>query len=946
MKRKIIILLMITVLTTSALMSFAEESSADLLFKYGFIAGDNGDLMVDQNLTRAQACVLLSEMYGKKKAASSFVYIKNFSDVDSKDWYAPYVTYAKTSGWVSGYPDGTFKPNASVSRQEWSAMLMNALGYTYEWSNVILDMNTLGINFTAANSAALKRGEAFNGMWQALLTPAKNDVLALGLKLNKIPEDVIASLGGNTSTDSTTANSGDFEIKSYKAIGLTELEFTFSKALDNKMNMDLSHVELKQDSNFFLKPLKIVLSQDMMSLNIVTNIPIIQNRALEITFKDIDAKDGSKMTEKKLSNIQFADTTLPQLRSAEIIGDYYIKVTFNEPVQSDEDQYPNIDTDSEPELYSTDFVVNGGQISVYDAKLSNNNKTAIIQCGSKLTEPVKIKAQNTIKDYAGFNLYVTELTAELNKDTVGPKVVSYRVNSPTQVVLVWDEDLKLINGLYAAYYHTNATSSIDQNLTKDQLNGNEMTLNFSKKPLNAGSNNVIVLSGAVSDYAGNKNVTETVTVMLPPDNTKPTVVGEPDIIDDHTVVVYFSEALKNTTGELNLFSNYVFKDQDGNEVRLSSAVYDAKAYTITIRTIDKLMGNYTLAFKNFKDYSDNVLEDSGHKFSVQDMTVPSPAKWFAKVFFTSSSEQDVLLFFDEAMNMSGKYSVLDRNNYSINGIKLSSLPANSVSIKKIDDMTVQFTIARSNYGGINIAVDGNTSADAVDMTINRVADISGNITESNENYVDLREKANITVEEFRYIGNNQCEIVLSDKVDVVDVADFEITKNNGYYAITSHTLSTDEKNRTVITAILSYPIDNIYGFLLKTVGQNTKTSFGETFSSISSYKQMTEYIVSGIKKVFINGQSVDDAYYTKGTGIVTIEFTKPLNGNTISSLTFDIPGVTIDKIVTNYSALQLYINVLDQDKISQYMSIIQKYPLVDNEGLKIENISTRIEYIN
>lgn len=41
-----------------------------------------------------------------------------FSDVNVSAWYGPYVMYAKKTGTVEGYPDGSFKPDAPVNRAE------------------------------------------------------------------------------------------------------------------------------------------------------------------------------------------------------------------------------------------------------------------------------------------------------------------------------------------------------------------------------------------------------------------------------------------------------------------------------------------------------------------------------------------------------------------------------------------------------------------------------------------------------------------------------------------------------------------------------------------------------------------------------------------------------------------------------------------------------------
>ena len=46
-----------------------------------------------------------------------------FKDVPAGKWYTNAVTWCASKGIVSGYPDGTFKPDASIKRQEMATIL-------------------------------------------------------------------------------------------------------------------------------------------------------------------------------------------------------------------------------------------------------------------------------------------------------------------------------------------------------------------------------------------------------------------------------------------------------------------------------------------------------------------------------------------------------------------------------------------------------------------------------------------------------------------------------------------------------------------------------------------------------------------------------------------------------------------------------------------------------
>jgi hypothetical protein len=51
-----------------------------------------------------------------------------FSDVSARFWGYNIITSLATRGIVAGYPDGTFKPNAAITRAEFATMLVKALG--------------------------------------------------------------------------------------------------------------------------------------------------------------------------------------------------------------------------------------------------------------------------------------------------------------------------------------------------------------------------------------------------------------------------------------------------------------------------------------------------------------------------------------------------------------------------------------------------------------------------------------------------------------------------------------------------------------------------------------------------------------------------------------------------------------------------------------------------
>jgi hypothetical protein len=90
------------------------------LTKAGIIDGYPDDTFKpDGNITRAELVKILNQvfLFNEKQETSMF------SDVTENDWFYEYIVAAQEAGYVDGYPDGTFKPNGLITRQEFCKML-------------------------------------------------------------------------------------------------------------------------------------------------------------------------------------------------------------------------------------------------------------------------------------------------------------------------------------------------------------------------------------------------------------------------------------------------------------------------------------------------------------------------------------------------------------------------------------------------------------------------------------------------------------------------------------------------------------------------------------------------------------------------------------------------------------------------------------------------------
>ena len=93
----------------------------------GIIGGyPDGTFKPQNTVNRAELLKIL--VGGKGVTPTIEEYHDCFPDV-AKEWFAPFVCYAKEQGWVGGYPDGSFRPSATVNKVEAIKMIVNSQGY-------------------------------------------------------------------------------------------------------------------------------------------------------------------------------------------------------------------------------------------------------------------------------------------------------------------------------------------------------------------------------------------------------------------------------------------------------------------------------------------------------------------------------------------------------------------------------------------------------------------------------------------------------------------------------------------------------------------------------------------------------------------------------------------------------------------------------------------------
>ena len=195
MKRIVSLILALSMVLSMFTMSFAGSSLKDVegtkyqaaveaLIELGVVSGyPDGTYLPNNVVTRAELAKLLVVAYGLEPAAEASKGVTPFADVNAvaNHWASGYINVSADYKFVNGYPDGSFKGDATVTYAEAITMCLRVLGYANEidakgtWpTNYIAKAQDLklmkDIEFKSYNDGA-KRGDIALLIWNMLRTP-------------------------------------------------------------------------------------------------------------------------------------------------------------------------------------------------------------------------------------------------------------------------------------------------------------------------------------------------------------------------------------------------------------------------------------------------------------------------------------------------------------------------------------------------------------------------------------------------------------------------------------------------------------------------------------------------------------------------------------------------------------------------------------------------------
>lgn len=108
----------------------ANTPDVDILVELGLLKGDeNGDLRLEDQVTRAEFTTLILRLLGQEEIAKTAAGSSSYIDVPDEHWAKAYIQFASDLHLIQGVGNQLFEPDRAVNRNEAIKIVVCALGY-------------------------------------------------------------------------------------------------------------------------------------------------------------------------------------------------------------------------------------------------------------------------------------------------------------------------------------------------------------------------------------------------------------------------------------------------------------------------------------------------------------------------------------------------------------------------------------------------------------------------------------------------------------------------------------------------------------------------------------------------------------------------------------------------------------------------------------------------
>ncbi|WP_342508537.1 S-layer homology domain-containing protein [Sporosarcina sp. FSL K6-2383] len=730
-------------------------------------------------------------------------------------------------GAISGYPDGTFKPNQVLTRSDVVKMMgkyLVALGQEipgdYKTVQRFNDLPLTANEELLQYAALVKDAGVFNGTEAGNLDPTgkitrENMALVLVRAFDAILDrDLVAEVAATTFNKEVT-DLASAKTEAHGAINVLDfLDITtvaqfnpkgsttrghFATFLNNTIKAEaegklpqqivtepkvesVSATNLKEvvvtfntavdketgsdKANYSLKSGKAIDTvklADDQKSVVLTVVGSLTNNKAD-HLNVSNVKAGDKEINVKDIEFKVVDNEIPVVKEVKSLGTKSLKITFSEPVEDVKQNNFTLDG----KAYFGKVKVTGNEVILtpYDtAALAVGDHTVVVE---------------KVKDFAGFMALRTSHDFTVVEDKVAPTIDKAEATLE-KVTITFSEEIDDETVVASNVYWKSGNDKRKADTVK-QLSSTEFEFTFlDADSLPTGSIDIYV--EGVKDYSGNEIAKDTKVSVTPVvDQTRPEV-KKVTVTSADTVKIQFSKNVLNSStaaGSATNVSNYTLLDKDGKVISIKEAVV-TEGNIVTLTTYSNLStGKNKLTVKNVKDNTklQNTMLDFSADVTKDDSTQP-------KIDSKTANADDlrVVIGFDEKMDVA---TLANYSNYLVKiDNTLQALNSNIADISVVQDGKVVVITFNEKIGSkdVSFTTQSATKTKVEEIQVLAVKDLEGNFLEGftkndGTNIVDVALAQNaLSITETKLVNKDTVEFKFNAAIVSAPNSAFSATGN-------------------------------------------------------------------------------------------------------------------------------------------------------------------------
>lgn len=382
------IIALCTCIYVPSLAAVDTNAKADVLNTIKVLKGDGNGYNLSGTLTRKEAATFIVRMMGKENLVmeneNSYSKTK-FTDVDSSQWYAPYVGYCVKQGIIDGFSDNTYKPDDIISEKAFLKLTLGVLGYVkdvdFSWDEVYSYSYKIGLvkdssyKTKTADNMDYKREAVVNALYNALSIEVKGqdkNVVECLIENKAITTELAVKAG--LITDETVTDIEKIVVKS-----ATELVITLNEDVEDIAKEQVVIYETEETSKTLTVTVK-SYKDEVLTLKTSTQA---EGKDYTVNIMDVvDTQGISSTVAKEFKGYVETVVKSDLLKVSEVQGvsDKEIDVFFTQPINTNAEVVTYYEILEEGKSF-----INYGDFSQLSAKIikGTNNGVRLFLKGNK-----------------------------------------------------------------------------------------------------------------------------------------------------------------------------------------------------------------------------------------------------------------------------------------------------------------------------------------------------------------------------------------------------------------------------------------------------------------------------------------------------------------------------------------------------------------------------------